>query len=147
MKGTEQSGESRYLKKWPSKKSYILIERYKMSYGQLKELKIEIEHLQHLLEHARTRLTRDFEHWYIHVYLETPSTNTESNLIQSISNTSLLDTIQPIERKETEVQKTEIQKVIAKGLTLGHSNHSESSQIENSGRHRSLLQMSKGIKF
>jgi hypothetical protein len=26
--------------------------------------------LQHLLEHARHRLTRDFEHWYVHVYLD-----------------------------------------------------------------------------
>jgi hypothetical protein len=70
-----------------------------MSYGQLKELKIEIEHLQHLLEHARTRLTRDFEHWYVHVYLETPSNNMDSNLAQSISSLSLTENVQPIERK------------------------------------------------
>jgi hypothetical protein len=31
-------------------------------------MKIEIEHLQHLLEQARTRLTRDFEYWYVNVY-------------------------------------------------------------------------------
>ncbi|KAJ3088300.1 hypothetical protein HK102_009066 [Quaeritorhiza haematococci] len=41
---------------------------YKQSYQQLKDLKIEIEHLQHLLEQARLRMTRDFEHWYVSVY-------------------------------------------------------------------------------
>ncbi|TPX57666.1 hypothetical protein PhCBS80983_g03680 [Powellomyces hirtus] len=45
--------------------------RYKEAYQQLKELRLEIEHLQHLLEQARHRLTRDFEHWYINVYLAT----------------------------------------------------------------------------
>ena len=59
---------------------------------------MEIEHLQHLLEHARTRLTRDFEHWYVHVYLETPNT-TDSKLTQSISTTSLVEAIQPNECK------------------------------------------------
>ena len=43
--------------------------RYKESYQQLKDLKIEIEHLHHLLDQARLRLTRDFEHWYASVYL------------------------------------------------------------------------------
>ena len=79
-------------------KIFKLINRYKISYGKLKELKMEIEHLQHLLEHARTRLTRDFEHWYVHVYLETPNT-TESKLTQSISTASLVEAIQPYERK------------------------------------------------
>ncbi|KAI8807854.1 kinesin-like protein KIF6-like protein [Cladochytrium replicatum] len=45
-----------------------LVKRYKDSYQQLKELKQEIDHLQHLLEQARHRLTRDFEHWYVTVY-------------------------------------------------------------------------------
>ncbi|KAJ3149855.1 Kinesin- protein 6 [Geranomyces michiganensis] len=45
--------------------------QYKHAYQQLKELKLEIEHLQHLLEQARHRLTRDFEHWYANVYLPT----------------------------------------------------------------------------
>jgi hypothetical protein len=81
-----------------------------MSYGQLKESKIEIEHLQHLLEHARTRLTRDFEHWYVHVYLETPSNNIDSNLTQSISSPSLTDNIQSIVRKsEVNTQRSIIQ--------------------------------------
>lgn len=47
------------------------VTRYKDAYQQLKDLKLEIEHLQHLLEQARHRLTRDFEHWYINVYLAT----------------------------------------------------------------------------
>lgn len=34
-------------------------------------MKIEIEHLHHLLDQARLRLTRDFEHWYATVYLAT----------------------------------------------------------------------------
>jgi hypothetical protein len=43
--------------------------RYKDTYQKLKDLKIEIEHLQHLLEQARIRLTRAFEAWYVGVYL------------------------------------------------------------------------------
>lgn len=34
------------------------------SRAQLKELKSEIEHLQHLLEQSRRRLQQDFEKWY-----------------------------------------------------------------------------------
>ncbi|KAJ3257397.1 Kinesin- protein 6 [Boothiomyces macroporosus] len=45
-----------------------LILEYKSSYQSLKELKAEIEHLQHLLEQARIRMTRDFEAWYVEVY-------------------------------------------------------------------------------
>jgi hypothetical protein len=40
-------------------------------------LKREIEHLQHLLEHARHRLTRDFEHWYVNVYLDDSASREE----------------------------------------------------------------------
>ena len=83
-----------------------------MSYSQLKELKMEIEHLQHLLEHARTRLTRDFEHWYVHVYLETPENNPEISLTPSISTISLIETTQPTHHKsEVDMQNREIQKV------------------------------------
>ncbi|KAJ3219561.1 hypothetical protein HDU67_000506 [Dinochytrium kinnereticum] len=45
------------------------VTKYREAYQKLKDLKIEIEHLQHLLEQARVRLTRDFEHWYLNVYL------------------------------------------------------------------------------
>lgn len=56
----------------PERKELMeLVTQYKDSYTQLKEFKIEIEHLQHLLEAARKRLTRDFEHWYENVYEET----------------------------------------------------------------------------
>jgi kinesin family protein 6/9 len=37
--------------------------RYKSRFQQLKELKIEIEHLQHLLEGAKRRLNADFDEW------------------------------------------------------------------------------------
>ncbi|GLC59507.1 hypothetical protein PLESTB_001494800 [Pleodorina starrii] len=37
--------------------------RYKDAFGQLRELKREIEHLHMLLEQSRTRLQRDFEQW------------------------------------------------------------------------------------
>lgn len=39
-------------------------ESYKQSFSRLKELKTEIEHLQHLLEQQRVRLQRDFEQWF-----------------------------------------------------------------------------------
>jgi hypothetical protein len=42
---------------------------YKTSYHQLKDQKLEIEHLHHLLDQARHRLTRDFEHWFESVYM------------------------------------------------------------------------------
>ncbi|KAI8836152.1 hypothetical protein BC829DRAFT_493426 [Chytridium lagenaria] len=48
-----------------------MVVKYRDAYQRLKDLKIEIEHLQHLLEQARVRLTRDFEHWYLNVYLAT----------------------------------------------------------------------------
>ncbi|TPX35164.1 hypothetical protein SeMB42_g07223 [Synchytrium endobioticum] len=47
------------------------VAKYKSSYQNLKDMKIEIEHSQHLLEQARLRLQRDFEHWYLTVYLPT----------------------------------------------------------------------------
>ena len=37
---------------------------YKNTFVQLKDLKLEIEHLQHLLDNARLRLQKDFEQWY-----------------------------------------------------------------------------------
>ena len=46
---------------------------------------MEIEHLQHLLEHARIRLTRDFEHWYVHVYLESSQEEPEP-CFQNVQN-------------------------------------------------------------
>ncbi|KAJ3273248.1 Kinesin- protein 6 [Terramyces sp. JEL0728] len=45
-----------------------LILEYKSAYQSLKDLKAEIEHLQHLLEQGRIRMTRDFEAWYVEVY-------------------------------------------------------------------------------
>jgi len=33
-------------------------------YGQLKELKTEIEHMQHLHEKAKLKVQRDFEEWW-----------------------------------------------------------------------------------
>jgi hypothetical protein len=52
-----------------------LVSEYKTSYQKLKEMKLEIEHLQHLLEQGRVRMTRDFEAWYIQVYQQTESPN------------------------------------------------------------------------
>ena len=37
---------------------------YKEGFAKLKELKSEIEHLQHLLEQSRRKLQQDFEGWY-----------------------------------------------------------------------------------
>jgi hypothetical protein len=46
-----------------------LIKEYKGSYEKLRDMKMEIEHLQHLLEQGRIRMTRDFEAWFIQVYV------------------------------------------------------------------------------
>ncbi|KNC96077.1 uncharacterized protein SPPG_08467 [Spizellomyces punctatus DAOM BR117] len=71
--------------------------RYKAAYQQLKDLKIEIEHLQHLLEQARHRLTRDFEYWYIHVYLATedPLLQQSENDEARLERSSTLETSRP----------------------------------------------------
>ncbi len=37
---------------------------FKTLYGQLRELKTEIEHIQHLLEKAKVKLQKDFEQWW-----------------------------------------------------------------------------------
>ena len=41
-----------------------VISSFKMLYGQLRELKTEIEHIQHLLEKAKVKLQKDFEQWW-----------------------------------------------------------------------------------
>ena len=37
---------------------------FKELYGQLKDMKTEIEHVQHLLEKAKVQLQKDFETWW-----------------------------------------------------------------------------------
>jgi kinesin family protein 6/9 len=45
------------------------VAQYKAQYGRLKDLKKEIEHLQHLLEQARVRMTKEFERWYLDAFV------------------------------------------------------------------------------
>ncbi|ORX86406.1 hypothetical protein BCR32DRAFT_264945 [Anaeromyces robustus] len=59
--------------------------KYQKSYRHLKEMKIEIEHIQHLLEKARYKLTKDFEFWILNNY------STDSKIF-SKSNKSIKDT-------------------------------------------------------
>ncbi|KAL2914503.1 hypothetical protein HK105_206070 [Polyrhizophydium stewartii] len=59
------------------------VAKYKQAYQTLKDLKLEIEHLQHLLEQARHRLTRDFEHWYINVYVAAADQDVPSSMAPS----------------------------------------------------------------
>ncbi|KAG2496239.1 hypothetical protein HYH03_005837 [Edaphochlamys debaryana] len=54
----EDAEEQRHLAAMEQEKT-----RYKDAFGQLRELKKEIEHLHMLLEQSRTRLQRDFEQW------------------------------------------------------------------------------------
>ena len=37
---------------------------FKVLYGQLKDMKTEIEHVQHLLEKAKVQLQKDFDVWW-----------------------------------------------------------------------------------
>lgn len=37
---------------------------FKVLYGRLKDLKTEIEHVQHLLEKAKVQLQKDFDDWW-----------------------------------------------------------------------------------
>ncbi|KAJ3043781.1 Kinesin- protein 6 [Rhizophlyctis rosea] len=60
------------------------LSRYKEVYQKVKDMKLEIEHIQHLLGQAGHRLRRDFEYWYVNVYLSTESpTATEDNTSDS----------------------------------------------------------------
>lgn len=45
-------------------KVYFYFSRYKSSYNNLRVLKTEIEHLQHLLEKSKVKLLKDFELWW-----------------------------------------------------------------------------------
>jgi hypothetical protein len=82
-----------------------MINDYKGSYTVLKDFKIEIEHLQHLLEAARKRLTRDFEYWYENVYEESVFTKSK------ISNQEDLSLLSP---------KTVLENVIIPNMILGY---------------------------
>ena len=44
--------------------TFFSLIRYKESFTQLKSLKTEIEHLQHLLEKAKVKMQKDFEIWW-----------------------------------------------------------------------------------
>jgi len=57
----------------------IITIRYQKSYHHLKEMKIEIEHIQHLLEKARFKLTKDFEFWILNNYSTDSQIFTTSN--------------------------------------------------------------------
>ena len=37
---------------------------FKVLYGHLKDMKTEIEHIQHLLEKAKVQLQKDFDVWW-----------------------------------------------------------------------------------
>ncbi|KAI9345034.1 hypothetical protein BDR26DRAFT_173133 [Obelidium mucronatum] len=57
----------------------FFLNRYKQAYQDLKDLKIEIEHMQHLLEQARMRLSRAFEQWYENVYMSNENHNEDDS--------------------------------------------------------------------
>ena len=42
----------------------IYVTSFKRLYSQLRDLKSEIEHVQHLLQKAKLQLQRDFEQWW-----------------------------------------------------------------------------------
>ena len=44
--------------------TFVSLIRYKESFTQLKSLKTEIEHLQHLLEKSKVKMQKDFEIWW-----------------------------------------------------------------------------------
>ena len=62
----------------------LLLFRFKGLCTQLKTLKTEIEHLQHLLENARLKLQNDFEKWWV---------NTSTVQSPSLQETVILYTV------------------------------------------------------
>ena len=71
--------------------TFVSLIRYKESFTQLKSLKTEIEHLQHLLEKAKVKMQKDFEIWWAEqaafnqVWIET----TLRSICQSLSNLAI----------------------------------------------------------
>ncbi|KAJ3243274.1 Kinesin- protein 6 [Chytriomyces hyalinus] len=49
------------------------VSEYKAAYQNLKDMKLEIDHMEHLLEQARLRLSRAFEQWHDEVHVPTSS--------------------------------------------------------------------------
>ena len=44
--------------------THVFSRSFKELYGQLKDMKTEIEHVQHLLEKAKVQMQKDFETWW-----------------------------------------------------------------------------------
>ena len=44
--------------------AHVFLDRFKEAYHKLKEMKSEVEHMQHLLERAKVQLQKDFEVWW-----------------------------------------------------------------------------------
>ena len=71
--------------------TFFSLIRYKESFTQLKSLKTEIEHLQHLLEKAKVKMQKDFEIWWAEqaafnqVWIET----TLGSICQSLDNLAI----------------------------------------------------------
>jgi hypothetical protein len=85
-----------------------LIVSYKESYTQLKDLKTEIEHLQHLLEAARKRLTRDFEHWYENVYKNVGSASEVDEYSNTHPSAGANSKAKYVDQLPSELQQTDL---------------------------------------
>lgn len=73
--------------------------KYQKSYKHLKEMKIEIEHIQHLLEKARYKLTKDFEYWILNNY------STDSRIFTTPIKNQNIDEIATINKNKVNSYK------------------------------------------
>ena len=77
--------------------TFVSLIRYKESFTQLKSLKTEIEHLQHLLEKAKVKMQKDFEIWWAEqaafnqVWIETTLRSMDSGFHAVDSRFQVLD--------------------------------------------------------
>uniref|UniRef100_A0A667XYY4 Kinesin-like protein n=1 Tax=Myripristis murdjan TaxID=586833 RepID=A0A667XYY4_9TELE len=62
---------------------------YKSTFGCLKVLRTEIEHLQLLLERAKVKLQKDFQDWWIKAALPDPSQHQETQTPRPLSSSAI----------------------------------------------------------
>ncbi|KAK6182753.1 hypothetical protein SNE40_010365 [Patella caerulea] len=102
---------------------------YKQTFSKLKNLKTEIEHLQHFLEKSKVKLMKDFELWWVE-----QSQNTQEHVPQSVTDNNVKTAWRtpPL----TPLQQTTSQRIYSQELITPSSSTSSISRPLLSSRSR-----------